>query len=329
MSVFHRAIYLTGPTAVGKTLLGVTLARRLGAEVVALDSMTLYRRLDIGTAKPSQAERGGVPHHLIDILEPSASASVADYRRWAGDVLADIENRGRRALFVGGTALYLKALLRGLFDGPAGDPTLRVALEADADRLGEVALHDRLRAVDPRSADRLHPNDRRRVIRALEVTLTSGRPLSEHQIEHDCPAPAHVAVFALDRPRPEVHARINRRVEQMFADGLVDEVRGLLAEDPPISPVATQGVGYREVIDHLTGQISVATAIERTQARTRQFAKRQATWFRGLDEVRSFPLGPDEPPEATVERLLAQIETVVGTPAASSRICADDRSASE
>ena len=308
MSNFHRAIYLTGPTAVGKTALGVALARRLGAEVIALDSMTLYRRMDIGTAKPSVEERGGVPHHLIDVLEPSESASVADYRRWAGDLLDRLEAEARRALFVGGTALYLKALLRGLFEGPKVDPELRLALEREADRLGDLALHDRLRKLDPRSADRLHPNDRRRVIRALEVFEVSGRTLSDHQTEHERPAPPTVAVFALERPRAEVHDRINRRVEQMFADGLEAEVGGLLAEVPPISPVAAQGVGYREVIDLLAGRIDRSTAITRTQNRTRQFAKRQATWFRGLVEVQPFPLEPEELLEATVDRLVGRIE---------------------
>ncbi len=310
MSLFHNAIYLTGPTAVGKTLLGVSLARRLGAEIIALDSMTLYRRMDIGTAKPTLEERSDIPHHLIDVLEPSAAASVADYRRWTADVLTGIAERGRTPLFVGGTALYLKALLRGLFEGPGGDPAVREVLEGDADRLGDAALHDRLRGLDPRSADRLHPNDRRRVIRALEVAITTGRPLSEHQTEHDCPAPGNVAVLALDRPRPEVHDRINRRVEAMFAAGLVAEVRGLIAEDPPLSPVAAQGVGYREAIDLIAGRINSATAVAQTQARTRQFAKRQATWFRGLAEVRSFPLEPDEALEVTVDRLLARIEAV-------------------
>ena len=309
---FHRAIYLTGPTAVGKTALGVALARRLGAEVIALDSMTLYRRMNIGTAKPTVAEQGGVPHHLIDVLEPSEAASVADYRRWAGDVLDGLAAAGRQALFVGGTALYLKALLRGLFDAPPVDPAIRADLAAAADQQGEQALHDRLRRVDPATADRLHPHDRRRVIRALEVALATGRPLSEHQVEHDQVAPATVAVFALERPRPVLHDRINRRVEQMFADGLVAEVRGLLGETPPISPVAAQGVGYREVADLLAGRIDLRAAVERTQARTRQFAKRQATWFRGLAEVQPFPLTEGEPIDSTVARLLARIAAVRG-----------------
>lgn len=292
----------------GKTALGVALARKLDAEVVALDSMTLYRRMDIGTAKPSVEERGGVPHHLIDVLEPSESSNVADYRRWAGDVLDQIEARGRRALFVGGTALYLKALIRGLFEGPKGDPELRAVLEREAERDGPLAVHDRLRAIDPESANRLHPNDLRRVIRALEVVETSGRNLSAYQVEHEHPAPSNVAVFALERPRDVVRERIDRRVEQMFAQGLVEEVRGLIAEVPPIGPVAAQGVGYKEVIDLLDGRVDQATAIERTRARTRQFAKRQATWFRGLVEVKPFPLDPDEPIGATVDRLARQVD---------------------
>src|SRR4051794_17554905 len=173
----HRAVYLTGPTAVGKTAVGVELAHRWDAEVVVLDSMTLYRGMDIGTAKPTLAERAGVPHHLIDVLDPWESASVAEYRAWALAQAAEVESRGRRVLFVGGTALYLKALLRGLFEGPGANPELRKGLEGEADRLGASALHERLAALDPAAAARLHPNDRRRVVRALEVIAATGRPL--------------------------------------------------------------------------------------------------------------------------------------------------------
>jgi tRNA dimethylallyltransferase len=305
---FHRAIYLTGPTASGKTAVGVALARRLDAEVVALDSMTLYRGMDIGTAKPTMAERGGVPHHLIDVLDPWEAASVADYRNRAKRVVEDVESRGFRALFVGGTALYLKALLRGLFEGPGADPDLRKALEDEADRLGDPAMHDRLARLDPSTAIRLHPNDRRRVIRALEVIEATGRPLSEQQLEHARAAPGSVPVFALERPRPELMRRIDRRVEAMFAEGLVEEVRRLQASDRPLGPVAAQGVGYREVIELLEGRVGLAEAITLTQARTRQFAKRQATWFRGLVEVRPWPVGEDESAEAIADRLLARIE---------------------
>ncbi len=198
---FQRAIYLTGPTASGKTAVGVALARRLGAEVVAMDSMTIYRGMDIGTAKPTTAERDGIPHHLIDVIEPWESASVADYRDWASETVAAIEGRGRRPLFVGGTALYLKALLRGLFDGPGSDPELRRRLDQEAEATGDAALHTRLAALDPTTAARLHPHDRRRIVRALEVIELTGRPLSDWQVEHEHPAPAGVPVYALELPR--------------------------------------------------------------------------------------------------------------------------------
>ena len=292
----------------GKTSVGVALARRIGAEVVALDSMTLYRGMDIGTAKPTRVERGGVPHHLIDVLDPWESASVADYRNRALQVIEEIEAQGHRALFVGGTALYLKALLRGLFDGPGADLALRKALEEEADRLGEKAMHDRLRQLDPVTADRLHPNDRRRVIRALEVIESTGRPISEQQVEHEQAAPESVPVFALTRPRAELMSRIDARVVAMFAEGLVEEVRRLQSGDRPLSPVAAQGVGYREVSEYLEGRIELDQAIRLTQARTRQFAKRQATWFRGLVEVQPWPVEPDESAEAIADRLADRIE---------------------
>ena len=292
----------------GKTGVGAALATRLGAEVIALDSMTLYRGMDVGTAKPTLAERGGVPHHLIDVLDPWEAASVADYRTWALRVVEGLEASGRRALFVGGTALYLKALLRGLFEGPGAEPALRASLEEEADRLGDPVLHDRLARLDPMTAKRLHPNDRRRVVRALEVIETTGRPLSELQAEHDLPAPSTVRVFALGRPRAELMTRIDARVEAMFAEGLVDEVRSLRENDPPLGPVAAQGVGYREVIDLLEGRSTLAEAIERTRARTRQFAKRQATWFRGLVEVQPWPVGSDESNRAIADRLAGRIE---------------------
>jgi tRNA dimethylallyltransferase len=249
------------------------------------------------------AERGGVPHHLIDVLDPWESASVAEYRRWALAAVAAITARGRRALFVGGTALYLKALLRGLFEGPGADSDLRLALEQEAARRGPDALHARLARLDPPTARRLHPNDLRRVIRALEVIARTGQPLSAQQAEHDRPAPSGVHVFALQRPRAELHERIGRRVEQMFAAGLIDEVRALLAGPRPLDPVPAQAVGYREVIDLLAGRATRPEAVERVRARTRQFAKRQETWFRGLDEVIPWPVGPGEPPEATAEGL--------------------------
>jgi tRNA dimethylallyltransferase len=267
--------------------------------------------MDIGTAKPTPAERAGVPHHLIDVLDPWEAASVAQYRAWALETVKGVEARGKRALFVGGTALYLKALLRGLFDGPGAEPALRVRLEAEADALGAAGLHTRLAGLDPKTAARLHPNDRRRVIRALEVIAATGEPLSRLQTEHDRPAPAAVAVFALTRPRAELCARIDRRVVQMIGEGLLDEVRALQAGPRPLGATAAQGVGYREAIDRLAGRLeSDAALVDRIQARTRQFAKRQMTWFRGLNEVRLCPVAGDEAADVTAERLAAQTEAL-------------------
>jgi tRNA dimethylallyltransferase len=309
---FHRATYLSGPTASGKTAVAVALAKRLDAEIVALDSATIYRGMDIGTAKPTLAERGGIAHHLIDVIDPWQTASVSDYRDWAASAIAAIENRGRRVLFVGGTPLYLKVLLRGLFSGPAADLATRKRLEGEADLHGEEALHYRLSQVDAASAARIHPHDRRRVIRALEVIEQTGGPLSALQLEHAQPAPESVAVFALETPRAVLHERINRRVLDFFKAGFVEEVRALMSAPQPLSAVAAQAIGYREVIAMLADEASLELTIERIQARTRQFAKRQATWFRGLREVQSLPVDPAESPESLAARLELEVLGKVG-----------------
>jgi tRNA dimethylallyltransferase len=306
---FHRAIYLTGPTASGKTAVGIALARRLDAEILALDSATLYRGMNIGTAKPTLAERMGIPHHLIDVIDPWESASVSNYREWARAAIAQVEAKGQRVLFVGGTPLYLKVLLRGLFAGPAADTSLRSALEREADSRGDAALHARLSSLDPATAARLDPGDRRRVIRAIEVIELTGKPLSVLQREHGSPAPAFVKVFALELPRAMLRERINRRVLRFFEAGLVDEVRALNSGPKRLSDTAAQAIGYREVIAMLAGRASLDQTIERVQARTRQFGKRQSTWFRGLAEVRSVPVLPDESVEAIAERVAALRDT--------------------
>ncbi len=288
-NAFHRAIYLTGPTASGKTAIGIALARWLGAEVFALDSTTLYRGMNIGTAKPTIDERGGIPHHLIDMIDPWESASVAAYRDWARAAVGEVERRACQVLFVGGSALYLKALVRGLFQGPGADAALRLRLERDAGEHGEHSLHGRLAALDPATAARLHPHDRRRLIRALEVIELTGRPMSVLQAEHDRPAPAGVTIFALGLPRAILRERINRRVVKFFEAGLVDEVVALQAGPRPLGAVAAQAIGYREVIAMLAGEANLSQTIERVQARTRQLAKRQATWFRGLTKSAHSP----------------------------------------
>ena len=290
--------FLTGPTAAGKTGGAVELARRIGAEIISMDSMALYRDMDIGTAKPNAAQRQAVPHHLLDVLDPSEQCSLAWYLDAAERQAEQIRARGHEVLLVGGTPLYLKGLLRGIFQGPPADWTLRHRLQAEAQGQDAAWLHGKLSAVDPVSAGRLHPNDSRRLIRALEVFELTGRPISQWQQQFEQGRRAdQCRVFVLDWPRPELNERIDRRVDAMFAAGLVEEVRGLMALPQPLGKTARQAVGYGEVIEHLEGRFRLAETVERVKTRTRQLAKRQGTWFRSLSECRfvslSGPIDPD------------------------------------
>jgi tRNA dimethylallyltransferase len=301
---YPQALILTGPTGSGKSQLALDLAQRLDAEIVSMDSMALYRRMDIGTAKPTAEERRRVPHHLLDVLEPWESASVAWWLRRAADCCANISERGKRPLFVGGTPLYLKALLYGLFDAPPAEETIRRRLYAEADALGGAALHARLAAVDPVSAARLHPNDVRRVVRALEVWELTGRPLSAWQTQWSTAAnpPNDPRCLCLDRPRAELYARIDARVERMIAEGLVEEVRALRQLERPLSREAAQALGYKEMFAYLDGQADLTATVQRIQMRTRNFAKRQMTWFRRL------PVRRIERPELTIDMWASTIE---------------------
>jgi tRNA dimethylallyltransferase len=285
-SPFANALILTGPTGSGKSSLAIELAERLGAEIVAADSMTLYRGMDIGTAKPSAGDRARVPHHLIDVLDPWESANVAWWLDRAAECVADIERRGKTALFVGGTPFYLKALLCGLFPSPPADQALRRRLEEESEATGREALHARLATVDAVTANRLHPNDVRRVVRALEVWHLTGKPISAWQ-QQDWWTGAEPrfrpgSCVALDMPRAELCARIDRRVEAMFAAGWVEEVRRLRELPRPMSREASQALGYPEVGEFIDGRRSLPETIAEVQLRTRQFAKRQLTWFRSL-----------------------------------------------
>ena len=298
--------FLTGPTASGKTGVGIALAKRLDAEIVSLDSMALYRGMDIGTAKPTAEQRAAVPHHLIDLIDPEEEFSVARYLDAAADAIADVRSRGREVLFVGGTPLYLKALLRGLFDGPEADWKFRSVIEEELQRVGQQALYDRLAQVDPLAAAKLHPNDTRRLIRALEVYRITGQPISHQQMEFDEGRPTEACrVFVLQRPKEQLHARIDGRVKRMFDDGLVDEARRLTSGGRRLGRTAGQAVGYCEALDHIGGELSVEEAILRVTTRTRRFAKRQATWFRSLSECRLVPVEGDMPDETVAEQILS------------------------
>jgi tRNA dimethylallyltransferase len=267
--------------------------------------MAIYRKMDIGTAKPTTQQRCAVPHHLIDIVEPHEDFSLARYLESVARVVSDIRQRGREVLFVGGTPLYLKGLLRGIFEGPSADWKLRQQLLDEAQRHGPGYLHARLSQVDPLAAARLHPNDSRRLVRALEVFERTGHPISQLQQQFDVGQTAQESrVFVLDWPREQLVARIHARVLAMFATGLVDEVRCLLAQPQPLSSTARQAVGYREVIEHLEGHTDLAQTVELVCRHTRQLAKRQGTWFRSLSECRFVPMTEGTTPPEVANHIL-------------------------
>lgn len=301
--------FIAGPTASGKSdvaLALVELLREQGErpEIVALDSMTLYRGMDIGTAKPIAEERAAVPHHLFDILDVDEVFSVADYVGRADEVCEQILDCGGVPIFVGGTGLYLRSLLRGVFEGPPADAAVRARLEAFCTQHGSNVLHERLAEIDPTAASRIAPGDARRVVRALEVHELTGRPISDWQDEEK---PDEVArkVFWLEPERAELHDRINRRTDRMIAAGWLDEAKLLLAGDRPLGQTALQALGYQELFSVARGEAELSDAVERIKARTRQFAKRQHTWFRNLEECQAVAVAPGETADQVATRIFA------------------------
>jgi tRNA dimethylallyltransferase len=279
--VRQRIVCLVGPTASGKSDLALELAAELGAEIVSADSRQVYRGLDVGTAKPSASERARVPHHLLDLVEPRETFDAARFRNAAAMALAAIEGRGRPALVVGGTGLYVRVLLRGLCPAPPRVPRLRAVLAELAAERGAAALHRGLVAVDPATAARVHPHDAVRIVRALEVALASGRRLSEWQAAHGfAEAPYDALVIGLARPVAELDARIAARARAMFAAGFLDEVRTLRARGVPADAPGLRTVGYRELLADGEGCDDEAVALAAVVRATRRFAKRQRTWFR-------------------------------------------------
>jgi tRNA dimethylallyltransferase len=271
--------------------------------------MAIYRGMDIGTAKPTKADEREIPHHLIDVIGPHEEFSLADYVSAAEEAARDIAGRGKAVLFVGGTGLYLRGVLRGVFDGPSADWDFRRELEAAA-RESEAYLYERLKAVDPACAERLHPRDYRRLIRAIEVHHVTGQPLSEQHRHGPLPdAERPRNVFWIHPPREWLYERINRRVEDMLDKGLIAEVQKLLSGPFPPGRTARQGLGYKEVIDHLEGRTSYDEMVDLTQRRTRQFAKRQHTWFRNLEECRAINIQGTEMPAQLAEMILEAAST--------------------
>ena len=276
-----KLLCLLGPTAVGKTEIAIQLAQRLNAEIISVDSRQIYRQMDIGTAKPTPEEQQAARHHLIDCIDISQPFSVADYQSLADTAIADIQNRGKRVLLVGGAGLYFRAIVDGLFEGPGADPALRKRLEGEVAQFGVDALHDRLRVCDPESADRIHPNNIVRVIRALEVYELTGTPMSELQQQwHPEKQRYPFIAFGLTMPRVLLYCRIEQRVDVMLANGLIAEVESLLAAGYGRDTIALRSFGYKELIAYLGGDCTYLEAISQLKQNTRRFAKRQLTWFR-------------------------------------------------
>lgn len=301
--------FLTGPTASGKTSAALVLAERIGAEIISLDSMAIYRGMDIGTAKPSLEQRSQVVHHMIDILDPNESFSVAEYLARAHRIVDEIRQRGNKALFVGGTPMYLKVLLRGIFGGPAADWEFRQQVEEQIELHGKQALHRQLAMVDPVSAHKFHPNDIRRVTRALEVYHLTGEPISHQQQEFESQNKSNKKfVFQLSWPRDVLHQRIEKRVVAMFEAGLVREVQQLLESYQELGRTALQAVGYREVLEHLRGERDLDETMQQVVYHTRRFARRQETWFRGFPECQQVTMTNEMTAEEVVDTIIDLVE---------------------
>lgn len=294
---FKPIIAVVGPTASGKSALGVEIALRVGGEIVNCDSVQVYREIEIATAKISSEEMRGAPHHLLDFVPPSVSFTAGEWARLASRKIEEIEARGGTAMLVGGTGLYLRALRRPFFESPPTDEGLRRRLVAVRERRGPEHLHRMLRRFDPETASLLHPRDWSRVQRALEVYFQTGAPLSEQRLKRPEP-PAFVErirVLALNPPRDELYRRIDLRAEEHFRKGLVEEVRGLLARGVPADSSALGSHGYRRAVEYLHGERTLESAIMQTKLDVRHYAKRQLTWFKREEGVEWFEgFGEDE-----------------------------------
>jgi len=291
----NRLIAVAGPTASGKSALAIAAAMALDGEIVNCDSMQLYRRLDIGTAKPSAEERALVPHHLYDVLEPDEVYSAGRYMIEARQVCVEIASRGRVPVVVGGTGLYLGALLDGVFEGPGRSEALRNRLHRIADRKGTPWLHRFLQRRDPAAATKIQPADRIRIVRALEIYLATGQPITSLQPHREPLEGFQIVKLGLNLPRSELYARINRRVDRMFESGLVEEVEGLLRQGFQPDIKGFEALGYRHVVSLLGGWMTIEEARERTARDTRRYAKRQLTWFRRDPEMHWIEFPGEDP----------------------------------
>ena len=303
--VKKRVIIVTGPTGVGKTGFSVLLAEALGTEIISADSMQVYRGMDIGTAKPSPEERARVRHHMLDVVTPSETYSAGRYIRAVVPLIEAIHRSGRVPIVIGGTGLYIRTLTRGLFSGPEADPELRAAL-CEIERRRPGSLYRELERVDPAKARSIDPADRRRIVRALEVSLKAGRPVSELQSELTAPLPYEYTKIGLTRERKELYSLIEERVDEMFARGLIDEVAGLLRMNPSETPL--QAIGYKEVIGYLRGERSLEEAKLLVKRATKRYAKRQFTWFRKEPGIHWVDITGLRTAEEVFEKVTGEIE---------------------
>lgn len=305
----NNIICIAGPTASGKTALAVALAKELDGEVVSCDSMQVYRRMDIGTAKPTHAEMQGIVHHMLDVAEPDEDFSVSRYCAMATPIVDDIVARGKTAIIAGGTGLYMDALIKGNTFAPYPSTGMREKLEAQADCEGMEAMLALLASIDPDSAARLHPKDRKRIIRALEVYYETGKTITEHNRQTQLLPPRYAPIwFALqDEQRQTLYDRIDARVEDMLAKGLLDEIRSLLDSGVPEKATAMQAIGYKEFVDALAGRCTIEEATAQVQQASRNYAKRQLTWFRRNQSIHYLQRNKN----STLQEILMQARQVL------------------
>ncbi|MBO8170915.1 MAG: tRNA (adenosine(37)-N6)-dimethylallyltransferase MiaA [Bacillaceae bacterium] len=284
----ENLMVIIGPTAVGKTALSLELARQFDAEIISGDSMQVYRGMDIGTAKATPEERAVVPHHLIDIRDPDEEFSVADFQRLAIPLITELNQKGKLPMIVGGTGLYIEAVTHQFKFARAGqDENIRHKYRRIAEEYGKEVLHQQLARIDPQTAERLHPNDVKRVIRALEIYELTGKTMSEYQ-ERERESPYNLLMIGLTMERKQLYHRINQRVDIMMEQGLGDEVKKLLESGYSPQLTSMQGLGYKELVPYINGEIPLEDAVQTIKKRTRQFAKRQLSWFRRMKEVEWF-----------------------------------------
>ncbi len=302
-------LLIMGCTACGKSSLAYELAKRTGGEILSIDSMKVYRRMDIGTAKPSLEKRQEVVHNLVDVVEPSESFGIGIYLELADKAIEQIKQKGRPIIAVGGTAMYIRGLLEGIFEGPPAHPEIRKRHDQIVQEQGNGGLHDQLLKVDPEGAERIHPNDFKRISRALEVFELTGKPIASFQTQFRSGNYRYDwKLIGLRRDKDENNHRINMRIKKMVTDGLVDEVKSLVEEPDGLSNQAVQAVGYAEIINYFNGKMSLDEAIERIKINTRRFAKNQRTWYRSFADVNWYDITEQDTADGIADQVVKDFD---------------------